>query len=781
MNDPDQPLPADGPAQRQQPTAPQGPRRPPQVAPITPARLVLDAEGRPCAPDYGDVYHPRLGALAQARHVFLAGNGLPARWAGRQRFVILETGFGLGNNFLATWAAWRALPPEQRCERLVFVSVEKHPLSRADAQRVHADSELPELAAQLVAAWPPATPDLHSLDFEHGQVQLLLALGDVEEVVMRRGGLLAEVDAYYLDGFAPAANPAMWSDELIKRLARLAAPGATAATWSAARALRDALVAAGFAVERRPGLGSKVHMSTARYAPRYTPPRPVAWAPRAAAGEVRDSRALVIGAGLAGCAAAHGLMRQGWQVTVIDTLPAPGLATSGNPAGLMHPIINVPDSPHARWFRAAALRTATLARSALARHRLVGQFDAGLLRLTPDTLPELAHAQLQALGLPAEVVQWVDADAAATLSGLPLQHGAWLFGAAAPGSAVAAGWLSPAAWCRELLGLHDNAADGGAGCSSGGNDDGDDNSRRQARQLRFLGQRTVAHIRRHPAPTGARRDTPVDASATAAGANHTGPPDTPGDAPLWHALDNHGCTIASAPVLVLANADGALPLLADVPGLHAALPARLEHIRGQTTVIHLDTLSPDQRASLRLPRLPVSGQGYAIHLPADTRTQAAAAGPDCGERLLVGATSQPGDRHPHLRLADQHENLKRAAALGVFGPTHRQAPPDWALALPLAGRVGWRLTAPDRLPLVGPPIDLQALALARAGRARVDSPRLLPRCHDAHGGVYVCTGLASRGITSAALAGEILAAWITGSPCPGGGELRTLVDLARWV
>jgi tRNA 5-methylaminomethyl-2-thiouridine biosynthesis bifunctional protein len=229
-------------------------------------------------------------------------------------------------------------------------------------------------------------------------------------------------------------------------------------------------------------------------------------------------------------------------------------------------------------------------------------------------------------------------------------------------------------------------------------------------------------------------------------------------------------------VLVLANAAGATGLLAQVPDLHAALPDKLERIRGQTTVIQLDRLDPAQRASLWLPRLPVSGQGYAIHIPAAP----SASGDGEGERLLVGATSQPGDLDPSLRLADQHDNLKRAAALGVFGPQHRHEPPAWALALPLAGRVGWRLTTPDRLPVIGPPVDLQALAKARAAKARIDAPRLMPRCHDEFGGVYLCTGLGSRGITSAVLGGELLAAWVTGAPCPMDGELRDVVDVQRF-
>ncbi|HEY5307271.1 MAG TPA: hypothetical protein VIK97_02065, partial [Casimicrobiaceae bacterium] len=74
-----------------------------KTAPVAPATLAFDAEGVAYSGLYGDRYHPHAGALAQAAHVFLQGNGMPERWRGRERFVVLETGFGLGNNFLATW------------------------------------------------------------------------------------------------------------------------------------------------------------------------------------------------------------------------------------------------------------------------------------------------------------------------------------------------------------------------------------------------------------------------------------------------------------------------------------------------------------------------------------------------------------------------------------------------------------------------------------------------------------------------------------------------------
>src|SRR2546428_9974677 len=168
---------------------------------IVPAQLEWNAQGLPFTPAFDDVYHPVGGALAQARHVFLAGNGLPERWRGRDRFVVLETGFGLGNNFLATWDAWRR--DGGPC-RLHFISIEQHPLTRAAMASLPRDPALAPLAAQLADAWPPLTPNLQRLRFEDGRVELLLALGEVSAWLPE---LVASVDAFYLDGFAPAKNP----------------------------------------------------------------------------------------------------------------------------------------------------------------------------------------------------------------------------------------------------------------------------------------------------------------------------------------------------------------------------------------------------------------------------------------------------------------------------------------------------------------------------------------------------------------------------------------------
>ena len=226
------------------------------------AGLQFGPDGTPVSVAYGDVYHSAAGGPAQARHVFLGGNDLPVRWQGRAQFSILETGFGLGLNFLSTWHAWQNDP--RASAGLDFISLEKHPFTAGDlavAQAVWPDYA--GIAAELRAAWPPLTPGEHRVRLQGGRVTLRLFFGDALALLPT---LEAAVDAFYLDGFSPARNPGMWSPELCAQLARQALPGATLATWSVAGTVRRALQAAGFSVEKRPGFAGKRQMLVGRYA-----------------------------------------------------------------------------------------------------------------------------------------------------------------------------------------------------------------------------------------------------------------------------------------------------------------------------------------------------------------------------------------------------------------------------------------------------------------------------------------------------------------------------------
>src|SRR3989442_8628521 len=223
---------------------------------LVPAKLDL-RDDTPYSAAFGDVYHSADGGIAQAEHVFLEGNGLPERWAGRERFVILETGFGFGLNFLATWQVWKR--DASRCRRLHYVSVEKHPFRLADLRLLH--ERYPELAPEakeLHAHWPLLVGGAHRLEF--GNVVLTLFFGDV--AILRDLRLAA--DAIYLDGFSPAKNPDMWTHQVMRSVSRLAANAATPATWSVAGSVRDALEANGFAVEERARVCGQREMLAAR-------------------------------------------------------------------------------------------------------------------------------------------------------------------------------------------------------------------------------------------------------------------------------------------------------------------------------------------------------------------------------------------------------------------------------------------------------------------------------------------------------------------------------------
>jgi tRNA 5-methylaminomethyl-2-thiouridine biosynthesis bifunctional protein len=401
-------------------------------APLVPARLAFAADGTPYSEDYGDLYHSADGGPAQARHVFLAGNGLPARWRDARRFTILETGFGFGLSFLCAWQAWRE--DARRCERLHFVSVERHPFTAQDLAVLHAPyAEFAPLAEELRSAWPLLVPGLHRLEFEQGRVILTLAFGDAAALVPQ---LRLAADAMFLDGFAPAKNPQMWSPELLKAVARLAAPGATAATWSVAAPVCEGLRAAGFVAEKRRGYARKSEMLVAHFVPRRSL--------RAAPARPAEASAIVVGAGIAGAAAAERLAARGWEVTVVERHLEPALEASGNHAGAFHPVVSPDDSHIARLTRAAF--------SFLLEHWR--QFDAigaspewrrcGVLQLARDAREDAAQAAaLAALGFPPAFAQQLHARRASECAGVKLAAGGLWF--------PEGGWIRPRSFARALL------------------------------------------------------------------------------------------------------------------------------------------------------------------------------------------------------------------------------------------------------------------------------------------------------------------------------------------
>jgi len=338
--------------------------------------------------------------------------------------VVLATGFGHGRHFLATWDAWRQDP--QRSERLCFITIEAQPPTHAALASALANSPHSDLAAALLVAWPPLTPNLHRLAFGDATVQLLLAVGEVGTWLP---DLVATVDAFHLD----ENSVREWDGRWCKALGRLAAPGATLVADIDADKLRRGLATAGFDVKLEAG---SIH---AHYAPKFEPRRAVARERSKPAGE---RRVLIVGAGLAGCAAALALAEQGWRSTLLERRAGLAEESSGNPAGLFHGIVNVRDGMHARFNRAAALAAQGAVQTAIDAHGARGSAE-GLLRLETSLDRAQMQAALDALRLPADYVQAFSAAQASARCGMPLPHPAWFY--------AGGGWVQPAALARAFF------------------------------------------------------------------------------------------------------------------------------------------------------------------------------------------------------------------------------------------------------------------------------------------------------------------------------------------
>ena len=296
---------------------------------------------------------------------------LPGAWRDAPRWTLLETGFGLGLNFLATWQAWRADPLAPRL--LHYVAIEAWPPTADDLQRGAAPyPELAPLAHELAARWTGLLPGFHRLAFEGGRVQLTLCIGEVRAMLRE---LRFEADSVYLDGFTPALNPDMWDPHTLKAVSHLCRRGTRVATWTIARSVRDGLAQHGFIVEKAAGLPPKRDCLRATWDPPWTPrrPEPAPVAPWAGG----DRRALVIGAGLAGASAAWSLAQRGWQVTVLDRAGAPAAGASGLPAGVVAPHVSPDDRLLSQLSRSGVM--ATLARAADLLPEGVGWAASGVL------------------------------------------------------------------------------------------------------------------------------------------------------------------------------------------------------------------------------------------------------------------------------------------------------------------------------------------------------------------------------------------------------------------
>lgn len=636
------------------------------MKPVLPhAQLDWDDQGRPYSRVFDDVYFSDKSGLDETRYVFIEQNRLAERFAALPeggRLVIGETGFGTGLNFLCAWQVF-----EQHAAagaRLHFVSVEKYPLSPADLQRALALwPELKVFADQLLEQYVAIHQGFQRLTLDHGRVTLTLLIGDALEQLPQ---LDARIDAWFLDGFAPAKNPDMWTAELFAELARLAAPGASISTFTSTGWVRRLLNAAGFKMKRTPGIGHKWEILRGEFLgwPRETPApaldKPWFARPAPLTGE---RQALVIGAGLAGCASAASLAARGWQVTLLERHDAIAREASGNPQGVLYLKLSAHGTALSQMIVSGFGYTRRLLEH-LQRGR--DWDDCGVLQLAFNAKEAERQAQLAA-AFPADLLHLLDQPEAQAVAGIGLAHGGLFY--------PEGGWVHPPALCQwqaahpqiQLLTHHD------------------------ALELRKVEGR-------------------------------------------WQAWDGERL-LADAPVVVLAGA-------AEIQRFSESAELPLKRIRGQITRL---AQTPQSQALSTV----VCAEGYVA--PARLGEHTLGASFDFKSDDLTPTTAE---HLGNLAMLEEisHDLVERLQA-------DKLAPES------LQGRAAFRCTSPDYLPIVGPLADTQAFtqAYAALGKDARQVPEVECPWLD---GLYINSGHGSRGLITAPLSAELLAAWLDNEPLP---------------
>lgn len=670
------------------------PYTPPSRDTLAQPKLRWNDDGQPVATDFDDPYFSASHGLEETRHVFLQNNGIPERWQTHQGpFHIVETGFGTGLNFLATWQAFqqqRASAPESLW--LHFTSIEKYPLSREQLSRALAIwPELHSQSNQLLERYPPATAGFHTLVWPQEKVTLTLIFADIKDVTQQ---LSAPVHAWYLDGFAPYKNPEMWADHLFVDIRRLSRESyqqeviSTFATYTVAGVARRGMKGAGFQVERRLGFGKKYEMQAGHYhassGPEINPqahcvPWSVNPAPLKPASTI-----LIAGAGLAGCSTARALAERGYHVHIYDPN---GIANgaSGNLQGGLYVKLAAGDSAtHTDFYRQAYLHSVKRVAEILTDNTKGKSWDnCGVLQISwNEKEAQRQHNFLTRQQPPESLIYSTTPDQSQAASGNTLHNDCLFF--------PQAGWVAPADFCRALI-QHPNIT---------------------FHQAAIKGFDTFSQG--------------VEASI--------------------QNKEIQQVDKVSADGLIVATAFHAKELL----GNKVYLPTK--RIRGQMSYLEPEGL-PHASSVL-------CARSYLA--------------PALNGRLCLGATYNLNDDNIELRDSDHQTNIDH---LSEFGPDWAQAAEDVKV---IGGRVSFRCTTPDYLPMVGPVVESNEFVnrfkpiTRNAKKIPTLSMPWIPN-------VWLNIGHGSRGLASAPLCAEILAAQISGDASPVSSTVKDALSPSRFI
>lgn len=652
---------------------------------IQPAAIEKLESGIPFSLAFNDVYFSKDEAsnsngINESRAVFIEQNQLHERFSTlykhspERAFTIAETGFGTGLNFLLAAELFNHVHPKNTDQRLHFISVEKHPIPKTDLKSIV--SQWPSLAFwadKLIQHYPPLVQGIHRLQIsDHISLTLifddackgfesLLALPDFAHTYKDRW-----VDAWFLDGFAPAKNPSMWTDDLFSIMAKLSHQETTLATFTAAGFVNRGLKHQGFRTKKVKGYGRKREMITGRYQglpvavntkriKASTAKKSAFWQvchkPQTMSDEVT-----VVGAGIAGLCTAHKLSERGFKVSVIDS--AKTFMPRANQQAVLFPNFSDKKGPLAD-FHFSAFHTAL---AYYRTHHPTALNTPGLIQLFDDeSKPQNIAAHFQDCLDADSQVTFLKPDEVKKLSGLTTHQSALFY----PNGS----WLNTKELFRtDLLTNVELLLD------------------THIEKIQFENNRWVL-------------DT---SSGKKEAAN-----------------------------LILATSIAAEE---QIETIDPNLFWKTGKIRGQVTHLPVDNLPKVKQI--------ICHEGYICPSLSTSHYE-------------LGASYDIGSQEDTLSAESQAQNLKKLLKVlpdfNVISNRFNDA---------LAGKVGFRATTRDYLPLVGP-IPKSHNFLTRYSQLRHNKNASIPEIGEYHPGLFVLTGLGSKGYTSAPLCAEIIADYLT--------------------
>jgi tRNA 5-methylaminomethyl-2-thiouridine biosynthesis bifunctional protein len=694
------------------------------------ASIKWDAQGQPKSEEFDDFYFNTDSGMDESRYVFINPTQLQQRWQDHNgSFTILETGFGTGLNFILTWLEWisfqnskaetvtsseqNTLSNNQHVSNhLHFISIEKFPLDKAHiAQALALFPQLNHLTDQLIAEYPLLIKGFHSLQFKDHNMTLTLIFDDISSALPQ---LTGPVDAWYLDGFAPAKNPDMWTDTLYSSMASLSRANTSLATFTAAGDVRRSLSASGFKLNKVPGFGMKRQMMHGTFIQSQGPIanpfdhlKPWLKPPTKAITHVA-----IIGAGIAGCTTAYALARRGIKVTIIDKH---GIATeaSGNPQGAMYAKLAAGEATHSDIYVQGYLQSLRWLYQQLEPGD--GWNNCGLIQLA-STEKEIKRQQkfIEKTHYPEQLLHSLTLKEASNISGLTLSSGGLFF--------PEAGWVSPLRLCQQLV----------------------------KHPLIELRKMTLSKLVKKNndwqliSPSNAK-DENIYSHVIVACANQS-----------QKLLPN--CYLPTKSIR------GQLTYLDKYKCDRLMASKATDSDSNTLTNNHAKSGAINYQQTLNLKTV-LCGKGYIA--PADNG------------KYCLGASYNIKDDDTQLRLSDQQKNFTYLDDFGEeFQNLHRRLKEHDSTLLP--GRTGFRCTTPDYLPMAGPLIDEEAFD-SDFTAIRKNLQRYPRQAAKFHSGLYLNIGHGSRGLTSAPLCAELIAAYMCEENFPLAKDHGEALSPARFL